>query len=61
MNKLKYLVPIAVLFIGPWMHLALYKNLMLANIGVDPNDGHVVVWVCQALVTFFTFMWAIAP
>lgn len=57
MKKLKYLIPVIILFICPWMHWALFHNLIAANVDISIENAHALVWFSQAGVGIFTLIW----
>lgn len=52
MKKLKYLLPTVALFVSPWMHKAIYNNLLMAWPNVDHDFAH-AFGIIGAVVAFF--------
>lgn len=54
-RKLKYIIPIAIVFVSPWMHRLAYENIRLAQIASDEDARAIALSLCllSAFISFF--------
>lgn len=52
MKKLKLLIPLALLFISPWFHWIVFKNILLAWPELEISSAHIIA-IIGTFIAFF--------